>query len=106
MSMRRIPTASKSLYAASSSCSSGIALAAEVLRCCDMTCHSVSVSESQLPVVEMRPYRWGDHDVELPEAATSALAALGVRAPRTRAVDPGAATVPEPRLPTEARAGL
>jgi alkyldihydroxyacetonephosphate synthase len=51
----------------------------------------------------MRPYRWGDHDVELPAAAASALSALGVRPPGAGPVDPEAATVPEPRLPAEAR---
>lgn len=52
------------------------------------------MTESQLPVVEMRPYRWGAEDVELPEAAGSALQALGVTQPAP-AVAPGEAALPD-----------
>ena len=53
----------------------------------------------------MRPYRWGADDVELPEAAGAALAALGVK-PAAAPVDPGAATLPDSSLPAEAAAAL
>ena len=46
------------------------------------TCE-VPLTESQLPVVQMRPYRWGDptKTVALPAAAESALGYLGAHAP-------------------------
>src|SRR5690348_18017936 len=102
MFTRRIPTASTRSWAASRIRSSGIA----VLRYCDITCQSVSVTESDLPVVEMRPYRWGATDVELPEAAGSALAAIGVSAPSQRPVNPADATLPDTTLPERARSEL
>lgn len=66
------------------------------------------VTESQLPVVEMRPYRWGNPDaqVELPAAAPAALSALGVRPPEHPPVPPEQATVPPSSLPAAARAAL
>ncbi len=63
------------------------------------------MTESQLPVVEMRPYRWGVDDVELPETAGAALTALGVK-PVGPAVDPGSATLPDNTLPAEVAAAL
>jgi alkyldihydroxyacetonephosphate synthase len=64
------------------------------------------VSESDLPVVELRPYRWGATDVALPEAVGPALAALGVSAPPPPPVDPAAASLPDSELPVDARAAL
>jgi alkyldihydroxyacetonephosphate synthase len=63
--------------------------------------------ESELPVVPMRPYRWGDpaREVALPDLARQALTALGAQAPAAP-VDPPAACVPEPRLPADALAAL
>ncbi len=65
------------------------------------------MSESDLPVVQMRPYRWGDpaHEAELPELARSALAALGAR-PAPPPVDPDNARLPAAQLPEAARAAL
>lgn len=66
------------------------------------------MTESQLPVVEMQPYRWGDpaHPVALPAAAAAALSALGVRAPEHPPVDPADAVLPSVSLPAAARAAL
>ena len=66
------------------------------------------MTESRLPVVRMHPYRWGDPDraVGLPEAATAALAALGVQPPPRPAVPPAQARLPEPDLPERVRAAL
>jgi len=63
------------------------------------------VTESQLPVIEMRPYRWGVDDVELPEAAGPALAGLGVKS-AAPAVDAADAVLPESTLPAEVAAAL
>lgn len=63
------------------------------------------MTESQLPVVEMRPYRWGAADVELPDAAAPALSALGVKS-ATAAVDVGDVVVPPSALPTEVAEAL
>ncbi|MFF0339119.1 FAD-binding oxidoreductase [Kribbella sp. NPDC004875] len=48
------------------------------------------MTESDLPVVQLTPGRWGDpaHPVELPSAAVDALKHLGVRRPAGRTVDP------------------
>ena len=58
------------------------------------------MTESDLPVVQMRPYRWGDpaHHAELPGLAREALAALGAR-PAPPPVDPDQARLPDRRLP-------
>lgn len=66
------------------------------------------MNESQLPVIEMRPCRWGDPSVvvELPAAAESALAALGVRAPEHAPVDPRDARLPDVTLAAEIRAKI
>jgi alkyldihydroxyacetonephosphate synthase len=66
------------------------------------------VTESQLPVVPMRPYRWGNpaHDVELPEAAARALSALGVSAPAQPAVPPDEASLGDTALPAAAHDAL
>jgi alkyldihydroxyacetonephosphate synthase len=63
--------------------------------------------ESELPVVQMRPYRWGDpaHETALPELARQALTALGAQAPPAP-VDPAAARLPAPRLAADALAAL
>ena len=65
------------------------------------------MTESELPVVAMRPYRWGDpaHPATLPEAARTALTALGVHPPVTP-VDPDEARLPDTELPQEALAEL
>jgi len=66
------------------------------------------VTESDLPVVEMAPYRWGDpaHPVALPAAAVTALGHLGVKAPAGGPVDPSEITLTEPALPPAARSAL
>jgi alkyldihydroxyacetonephosphate synthase len=48
------------------------------------------MTESDLPVVQLTPGRWGDpaHPVELPPAAVEALKHLGVRRPATQPSDP------------------
>ncbi|TCM45718.1 FAD-binding oxidoreductase [Kribbella sp. VKM Ac-2568] len=48
------------------------------------------MTESDLPVVQLTPGRWGDpaHPVELPAAAVEALKHLGVRRPAAPVVDP------------------
>ena len=48
------------------------------------------MTESDLPVVQLTPGRWGDpaHPVELPAAAVEALKHLGVRRPAGGTVDP------------------
>jgi len=63
--------------------------------------------ESDLPVVRMRPYRWGDpgHAAALPELARQALTALGAQPPAAP-VDPGRAELPEPRLGRDVLAAL
>ena len=65
------------------------------------------MTESQLPTVEMRPYRWGDpaHEVRLPDAVTGALTALGAR-PAPTPVPPADATLPPSALPDAARDAL
>ena len=65
------------------------------------------MTETQLPVVQMQPYLWGDpqHPVELPAPAVAALAALGVQPPPI-AVDPALAQLPPSSLPESAREDL
>ena len=66
------------------------------------------MTESQLPVVQMRPYRWGDpaRTLPLPAAAESALGYLGAHAPEHEPVEPDAATLPEVCLSAKAREEL
>lgn len=63
------------------------------------------MSESDLPVVEFHPYRWGNPATpgELPESASSALKALGVHEPSAGPADPGDVPLPEVTLPGKAR---
>ena len=63
--------------------------------------------ESELPVVDFHPFRWGDpaHPAALPAAATAALAMLGVTG-APAATDPAAAVLPASRLPAELAAEL
>jgi alkyldihydroxyacetonephosphate synthase len=65
------------------------------------------VTESDLPVVQLRPYRWGDPQrrAELPAFAAAALGALGAR-PAPPPVDPDAARLPDHTLADPARAAL
>lgn len=71
------------------------------------TCE-VPLTESQLPVVQMRPYRWGDPSttVPLPTAAEAAIGHLGAQSPERAPVEPDAATLPAIRLTTGAREAL
>jgi len=66
------------------------------------------LTESQLPVVQMRPYRWGDptKTVALPAAATAALGYLGAHAPARPPVEPGEATLPDIALATKVHEAL
>jgi alkyldihydroxyacetonephosphate synthase len=66
------------------------------------------LTESQLPVVQMRPYRWGDPSktVALPAAAEAALGYLGARPPERAPVEPDEATLPDIRLTTRVREAL
>jgi len=56
----------------------------------------------------MRPYRWGnpDIDLDLPAASPAALAALGVKAPERAPVPPDQATLPAAQLPPAALKAL
>lgn len=65
------------------------------------------MTESDLPVVQMQPYRWGDptHVVPLPAAAEAALTALGVHTPPAP-VPPELAALPDTALPADARTEL
>lgn len=65
------------------------------------------MAESDLPVVEMHPYRWGDPDrpMPLPELARAALTQLGA-APASAPVDPAEIPLPERALPADARAAI
>jgi alkyldihydroxyacetonephosphate synthase len=71
------------------------------------TCE-VPLTESQLPVVQMRPYRWGDptRSVSLPAAAQAAIGHLGAHAPEHPPVEPEEAALPDSRLTSEARRAL
>lgn len=61
------------------------------------------MSESDLPVVEMHPYRWGDpqHPAHLPEPVVAALRGFGVRRPAGPPVDPEAIPLPPSALADE-----
>ncbi|TAM90243.1 MAG: FAD-binding oxidoreductase [Jatrophihabitans sp.] len=65
------------------------------------------MSESELPVIEMRPYRWGDpaKEARLPDAVAGALTALGA-VPAPAPVPPEDATLPGSTLPAGARTAL
>jgi len=65
-------------------------------------------TESDLRVVGMAPYRWGDpaHPVALPEAAAAALVHLGVKPPEHEPVAPERIALTPPALPAAARAAL
>ncbi|TQF02487.1 FAD-binding oxidoreductase [Kitasatospora acidiphila] len=56
------------------------------------------MNESDLPVTDFHPYRWGDpaRRTTLPAAATETLAAFGVKAPAEEPVDLAELTLPEP----------
>lgn len=66
------------------------------------------MTESDLPVVEFHPYRWGnpEHPGSLPSAAEAALGALGVHAPERAPLEVGEVPLPEVTLPADARAAL
>lgn len=63
--------------------------------------------ESELPVVDFHPFRWGDpaHPAVLPAAATGALAMLGVKG-AAAAIPPAEVTLPAPALPGDVTAAL
>ncbi|GAA0515485.1 alkyldihydroxyacetonephosphate synthase [Saccharopolyspora erythraea NRRL 2338] len=65
------------------------------------------MTESDLPVVDMHPYLWGDPEraVALPEAAGAALAHLGA-SPSPEPVQPADSRLPEVVLPNRARAAI
>jgi alkyldihydroxyacetonephosphate synthase len=58
----------------------------------------MSSNESDLPVTDFHPYRWGDpaRRTVLPAAATETLAAFGVKAPAEEPVELAELTLPEP----------
>ena len=64
------------------------------------------MTESDLPVTEMVPGRWGDpqHPVALPEAATAALRHLGVKATAPPAT--GSSGLAPPALSPDTHAAL
>ena len=65
------------------------------------------MNESDLPVVQMHPYRWGDpaRPMPLPELARAALTQLGARPPAPP-VDPADIPLPDSVLPDKARAAI
>ncbi|MGF1426717.1 FAD-binding oxidoreductase [Kitasatospora sp. LaBMicrA B282] len=66
------------------------------------------MTESDLPVVDFHPYRWGDpaHRTTLPAAAKETLAAFGVRTPEHPPLDPAGLVLPEPALDAKLLAEL
>ncbi len=66
------------------------------------------MSESDLPVIEFHPYRWGnpEHPGELPAAAGAAVGALGVRTPEQGPVEVRDVVLPEITLPSDALAAI
>lgn len=66
------------------------------------------MTESDLPVVEFHPYRWGDPatPAELPEAAAGALQALGVTAPEHEPVKVDEIPLAQVALSEQAQAEL
>ncbi|MEZ0064614.1 alkyldihydroxyacetonephosphate synthase [Streptacidiphilus sp. MAP12-20] len=66
------------------------------------------MTESDLPVVDFHPYRWGDpaHATHLPDAARDTLAAFGVKTPTQPPVEPEAVLLPAITLDPETLAAL
>lgn len=66
------------------------------------------MTESDLPVVDFHPYRWGDpaRATRLPEAARDTLAAFGVKTPAQPPVPPEEVRLPAVTLDPEAVAAL
>ncbi|MGH3656330.1 MAG: FAD-binding oxidoreductase [Micromonosporaceae bacterium] len=66
------------------------------------------MTETELPVVEMHPYRWGDpaHPATLPDAVLDALRGFGVREPSQPSVAPEQVSLTPSRLPQPATADL
>ncbi|GAA1263238.1 FAD-binding oxidoreductase [Kitasatospora nipponensis] len=62
------------------------------------------MTESDLPVTDFHPYRWGDpaHPAELPAAARETLAAFGVKAPAQAPVAPADVRLPAVALDASA----
>lgn len=66
------------------------------------------MSESELPVVDFHPYRWGNPatPAELPVAAANALGALGVKPPQHPPADVAQIPLPQVDLPDDAQAAI
>lgn len=66
------------------------------------------MSESEIPVVDFHPYRWGNPatPAELPAAAAAALQALGVRQPKRPPADAATIPLPQVRLSDQAQSAL
>ncbi|WP_037607124.1 FAD-binding oxidoreductase [Streptacidiphilus rugosus] len=66
------------------------------------------MNESDLPVVDFHPYRWGDpaHATHLPDAARDTLAAFGVKTPAQPPVEPEQVRLPALTLDPDALAAL
>lgn len=66
------------------------------------------MNESDLPVTDMHPYRWGDPErrAELPDAVKTALAQLGVREPAEQPPDVGEISLPPVALTEQAMAAI
>ncbi|WP_329578772.1 FAD-binding oxidoreductase [Kitasatospora sp. NBC_01250] len=66
------------------------------------------MTESDLPVADFHPYRWGDpaHHTDLPAAARETLAAFGVRTPAQPPVDLADLTLPDPAVDAKVLAEL
>jgi len=66
------------------------------------------MSESDIPVVEMHPYRWGDPErqAHLPEPVMAALRGFGVREPTRPPVEPDQIPLPPSALSADARRAL
>jgi alkyldihydroxyacetonephosphate synthase len=62
------------------------------------------MTESDLPVVDFHPYRWGDpaHATHLPDAARETLAAFGVKTPAHGPVEPANVVLPGVTLAPDA----
>ena len=66
------------------------------------------MTESDLPVVDFHPYRWGDpsHPAHLPRSAHEVLASFGVQTPERGPVDPADVVLPEVVLTDGVKAAL